>query len=112
MTARQRGETVAGYALLVPSLIGVVGFLLVPVVIVLALSFTRYDLLSAPTWVGLENFRSIFTWPVFGNSLLFTVIFTALAIPATIALGPPLAIAIIRWLPGAHILPVLSLLPR
>src|SRR5690625_598840 len=106
MTARQRGETVAGYALLVPSLIGVVGFLLVPVVIVLALSFTRYDLLSAPTWVGLENFRYIFTWPVFGNSLLVTVIFTALAIPATIALGLLLAIAINRGLPGTNALRV------
>lgn len=111
MTARQRGETAAGYALLVPSLIGVVGFLLVPVVIVLALSFTRYDLLSAPTWVGLENFRYIFTWPVFGNSLLVTVIFTALAIPATIALGLLLAIAINRGLPGTNALRVLYVLP-
>src|SRR5690625_3993392 len=111
MTARQRGDTVAGCAQLGPSLSGVVGFRLVPVVIVRALACTRYDLLSAPTWVGLENFRYIFTWPVFGNSLLVTVIFTALAIPATIALGLLLAIAINRGLPGTNALRVLYVLP-
>ncbi len=111
MSARGRGEAAAGYALLIPSLIGVVGFLLVPVVIVLGLSLTRYDLLSAPTWVGLENFRYIFTWPTFGNSLLVTAIFTALAIPATIALGLFLAIAINRGLPGTGALRVLYVLP-
>lgn len=111
MNARRRGEAAAAYALLAPSLVGVVGFLLVPVAIVLGLSFTRYDLLSAPTWVGVENFRYIFTWPVFGNSLLVTVIFTALAIPATIGLGLLLAIAINRGLPGTNWLRVLYVLP-
>lgn len=111
MNARGRGEVAAGYALLVPSLIGVVGFLLVPVVIVLGLSFTRYDLLSPPSWVGLENFRYIFTWPTFGNSLLVTAIFTALAIPTTIALGLFLAIAINKGLPGTNALRVLYVLP-
>lgn len=111
MNARQRHEAAASYALLVPSLVGVVGFLLVPVVIVLALSFTRYDLLSAPTWAGLDNFRYILTWPVFGNSLLVTALFTALAIPTMIALGLLLAVAINRGLPGTGALRVLYVLP-
>src|SRR5699024_8749716 len=42
MRARRRRETVAGYALLAPSLIGLVAFLLVPVVLVLVLSLTDY----------------------------------------------------------------------
>lgn len=111
MNARARSESVAGYALLVPSLIGVVGFLLVPVIIVIGLSFTRYDLLSAPTWMGLGNYAYIFTWDVFGNSLLVTVVFTALTIPTMIIIGLLLAISINRKLPGTSWLRVLYVLP-
>lgn len=111
MNARQRHEALAGYALLVPSLIGVVGFLLIPVLIVITLSFTRYDLLSAPTWVGWDNYAYIFTWDTFGNSIVVTTIFTSLAIPATISLGLLLAIALNRGLPGTTLLRVMYVLP-
>jgi multiple sugar transport system permease protein len=111
MNARQRVEARAGYLMLVPSFIGVGGFLLLPVVAVLALSLTRYNLLSAPEWVGLENFRYILTWDRFGNSLWVTALFTAMTIPTAIVLGLLLAVAINRKLPGTSWLRVLYVLP-
>src|SRR5690606_30154255 len=69
MNARQRAEARAGYLLLVPSFVGVGVFLLLPVLIVLALSFTRYNLLSAPQWAGLDNFVYLLGWERFRNSL-------------------------------------------
>lgn len=111
MTTRERIEARAGYLLLAPSLVGVVGFLLIPVIIVIALSFTRYDLLSSPQWVGLENYRYLFGWEKFTNSLLVTGLFTALAIPTSIAGGLALAVAINRNLPGTSWLRVLYVLP-
>lgn len=111
MNARERTEARAAYLLLGPSLIGVGLFLLVPVLAVVALSFTRYDLISAPTWVGLENYRYLLGWARFGNSLLVTATFTLLAIPTSIALGLLLAVAINRGLPGTSWLRVLYVLP-
>jgi len=111
MNARQRAEARAGYLLLVPSFIGVGVFLLLPVLIVVALSLTQYDLLSAPTWYGLENFRYILGWDRFQNSLWVTAAFTAMTIPASIALGLLLAVAINRKLPGTSWLRVLYVLP-
>lgn len=111
MNPRRRGEALAGYGLLAPSFVGVVGFLLIPVVIVVGMSFTRYNLLSSPTWVGWENYRYIFTSPVFGNSLLVTVVFTATAIPLTIGLGLLLALGLNRKLPGVGLLRVVYVLP-
>lgn len=111
MNPRRRGEALAGYGLLAPSFVGVVGFLLIPVVIVVGMSFTRYNLLSSPTWVGWENYRYIFTSPVFGNSLLVTVVFTATAIPLTIGLGLLLALGLNRKLPGVGFLRVVYVLP-
>lgn len=111
MNARERTEARAAYLLLGPSLIGVGLFLLVPVLAVVALSFTRYDLISAPTWVGLENYRYLLGWARFGNSLLVTATFTLLAIPTSIALGLLLAVAVNRGLPGTSWLRVLYVLP-
>jgi multiple sugar transport system permease protein len=56
-------QTLTGYAFLGPSLIGVVGFLLVPVVVVIAISLYRWDLVSPARWTGLDNYRSILTDP-------------------------------------------------
>jgi multiple sugar transport system permease protein len=44
-----------GYALLAPSLFGVVTFLLLPMLVVLWLSVHRWDLLGPVTYVGLDN---------------------------------------------------------
>lgn len=97
--------------MLIPSFIGVGGFLVLPVAIVIGLSFTRYNLLSAPTWTGLSNYAYILTWDRFGNSLLVTVLFTLMTIPVAIALGLLLAVAINRKLPGTSWLRVLYVLP-
>ena len=48
-SVRQRRESTVAYSLLLPSMIGVALFLLVPVVIVIGLSFMRWDLISDPT---------------------------------------------------------------
>jgi multiple sugar transport system permease protein len=111
MNARQRVEARAGYLLLVPSFIGVGVFLLLPVVIVLGLSLTRYNLISSPQWYGLENYAYILGWERFRNSLLVTLLFTVMTIPASIAIGLLLAVAINRRLPGTSWLRVLYVLP-
>ncbi|GAB2986819.1 carbohydrate ABC transporter permease [Actinotalea caeni] len=111
MNARQRAEARAGYLLLVPSFVGVGVFLLLPVLIVLALSFTRYNLLSAPQWAGLDNFVYLLGWERFRNSLWVTTLFTLMTIPTSIVLGLLLAVAINRRLPGTSWLRVLYVLP-
>lgn len=111
MNARQRAEARAGYLLLVPSFVGVGVFLLLPVLIVLALSFTRYNLLSAPQWAGLDNFVYLLGWERFRNSLWVTALFTLMTIPTSIVLGLLLAVAINRRLPGTSWLRVLYVLP-
>ncbi len=111
MTPRQRAETRTAYLMLVPSLIGVGVFLLVPVGLVLLISLSRWDLISEATWVGLDNYRHIFTSAAFGNSLVVTAAFVLMSIPVSIALGLLLAVAINRKLPGTGALRVLYVLP-
>ncbi len=111
MNAGKRAEARAGYLLLIPSFIGVGVFLLLPVLIVLAMSFTRYNLLSAPEWIGIDNYAYLLGWERFRNSLWVTLLFTAITIPTSIAFGLLLAVAINRRLPGTSWLRVLYVLP-
>lgn len=70
------GETIAGYAFLAPFLVLLGVFALWPLVNAFWLSFHAYDLFSAPRWVGLENYRSLFTQYDFWKSLYNTTFYT------------------------------------
>jgi len=46
-----------GYLFLLPSLLGFLLFVALPVIISLLLSFVEWNLLSQPLWVGFANYR-------------------------------------------------------
>ncbi|WP_024440644.1 MULTISPECIES: carbohydrate ABC transporter permease [unclassified Mycobacterium] len=100
-----------GYALLAPSLFGVVAFLLLPMLVVVWLSLHRWDLLGPISYVGAENWRSVLTDPVFGNSLVVTVLFVALVVPLQTALGLGVAVLLARGLPGSAVFRTVYVLP-
>jgi multiple sugar transport system permease protein len=99
------------YALLAPSLFGVVTFLLLPMLVVAWLSVHRWDLLGPITFVGLDNWRSVLTDSTFGVSLLVTVGFIALVIPVQTALGLFAASMLAHGLPGTGFFRTLYVLP-
>ena len=108
---RRARSTLLGYALLAPSLFGVVCFLLLPMLVVVWLSLHRWDLLSPIRYVGLENWRSVLTDSAFGNSLLVTLVFIAIVVPAQIVLGLAAASLLARGLPGSGAFRTLYVLP-
>lgn len=108
---RKRREALTAYALLTPSFVAVGLFLLVPVLLVVLISLTQWDLISAPSWVGLGNFAYLMGSGTFWNSLGVTALFTLMAIPTSIVLGLLLAVGLNRRLPGTSLLRVLYVLP-
>lgn len=74
-TKRRSGRGQLGTAMLflAPALLGFLVFFAWPAVRGLYLSFTDYNLLSEPTWVGLENYAAIVDDPVFWNSMGVTL---------------------------------------
>ncbi|MFB4291999.1 carbohydrate ABC transporter permease [Nonomuraea sp. ATR24] len=85
---RRRGSWYA-YLFVGPSLLGVVAFLLLPVVIVLVLSFFDWELLSDPSFAGLDNYARLLGDGEAWHSLWVTVLYVALCVPlqTVIALG-------------------------
>lgn len=106
-----RRETLVGYAMILPSLIGVVGFVFVPVLFTFALSFQEWNLISPPRWVGVDNYLGLSQDPGFWNSIWVTAVFTALAIPAMIVCGLLIALGLNRKLPGSRVLQVVYVIP-
>ncbi|MFA1701379.1 carbohydrate ABC transporter permease [Mycobacterium intracellulare] len=104
-------STALGYALLAPSLFGVLAFLLLPILVVIWLSLCRWDLLGPLRFVGLSNWRSVLTDGTFGNSLIVTAIFVAIVVPAQTALGLLAASMLARQLRGTGLFRTVFVLP-
>lgn len=109
--SRRVRSTLLGYALLAPSLFGVACFLLLPMLVVVWLSLHRWDLLGPIRYAGLDNWRSVLADETFGNSLLVTLIFIAIVVPAQIVLGLAAAALLARGLPGTGVFRTLYVVP-
>ena len=55
-----------------PAAIGFVVFYLVPAIRGVYFSFTQYNILGTPTWIGTENFEKIAVDPLFWNAMWVT----------------------------------------
>ncbi|GGO38027.1 sugar ABC transporter permease [Gemmobacter aquaticus] len=81
-----KGQRFLGLAYLAPYIIGLLVFTAVPFLASLYLSFTDYDLLSAPEWVGWDNFKKLFTRDrTFWKSLNVTLLYVFITVPLKLA---------------------------
>ena len=75
-----------GYFFIGPFVIGFLAFTIVPMITSFYLSFTQYDLFSAPKWIGLGNFDKMFNEdPRYLQSLKVTFIYVFGGVPARLA---------------------------
>jgi oligogalacturonide transport system permease protein len=74
-----------GFLFVLPFVLGVVLFKLFPFAMSFALSFTEYDVMDPPRFVGLQNYQELaFEDPLFRQSLGVTLWFALLAVPARV----------------------------
>jgi multiple sugar transport system permease protein len=111
-SGQSKRKQVANAALfLFPSLVGVLVFLVLPVILVILLSFVRWDLLSPPKFVGFSNFTDLFQYDQVGHSLLVTFYYVVLNIPIQTVIALGLALMLNRKLPAMGFFRVLYVLP-
>ncbi|MGN0018092.1 MAG: carbohydrate ABC transporter permease [Candidatus Gastranaerophilaceae bacterium] len=65
----------AGYLFILPALIGTLIFIIIPIFCSFGLSFTNWDLLNEIKFVGLNNYKAIFTEPIFVKILINTFVY-------------------------------------
>ena len=87
-------EKVAGYVFIMPFIIGLFVFTVMPFFTSLYLAFTSYNILTPPKWVGLENFRTMFFKDkLFWQSFWVTFKFAFIQVPIKLLFS--LAVAIV-----------------
>jgi multiple sugar transport system permease protein len=105
-------ESATGYLFLAPWLIGFFGLTLGPALISLYLSFTDYDLLSNPRWVGAANYVRIATSdPKFSAAMHVTFLYVALSVPLKLAFALLVAMMLNRGLRGLPLYRAIFYLP-
>lgn len=101
-------------AFLMPNLLGILVFSIMPVTASLVLTLFKWDLLTSPVFVGLGNFRRLFVDPDFWAAFRHTLTYIAGYVPLGTASGLALALLLnqrVRFLAfyrAAFFLPVVS----
>jgi multiple sugar transport system permease protein len=90
------GETLLAWLFILPSLIGFGVFYAYPAVRGLLISFTNWDLLTTPRYVGFANYQKLIQDPQFWQSLGVTLYYVVLNIPLQTALAVGLAVLMDR----------------
>ena len=91
MKIENKKDSFYGFLFVLPALLGTLIFIIIPIFVSFTLSFTDWDLLNEITFVGLNNYRTIFTQEVFSKILINTLVyaisttFFAVLIPLFIA---------------------------
>lgn len=95
------GEQRQGWILAAPWALILAVFWIYPFGYALILSFADFDIFAGTwTWVGIQNFRDVFTSGGFWSAIWHTVVFTIGTVPTTTALAILLALALNRRLVG------------
>ncbi|WP_184469113.1 carbohydrate ABC transporter permease [Rhizobium esperanzae] len=101
-----------GYLFLLPWLVGFFGLTLGPALISLYLSFTDFDMLQSPRWVGMANYVRIATAdPKFSAAMHVTLTYVAFSVPFKLTFALLVAMALNRGLRGLPIYRAIFYLP-
>jgi putative chitobiose transport system permease protein len=98
------------YLFLAPALLVIAVFVLYPIGAVVYYSFTDYDIVRPPQWIGLANYQKLVKDATFWLALRHSLVYLIVT-PTLICLSILLAIIVNRDLRGMHIFRALFYLP-
>ncbi|PUA38489.1 sugar ABC transporter permease [Paenibacillus elgii] len=96
MQVQRRRETVVGYSFVLPAVILLIVFLLLPFVFAVIFGFTKFNLLRPDKiqFIGLDNYITLFKDKLFYKSLFNTLYFSVIVVPVQSAVALALALLV------------------
>lgn len=98
--ARRRRDAIAAVGFLAPSGVGFALFILGPIVAAFVLSFYDWNLLRDAEFIGIENYRTLFSEDRLPAILLTTLTIATCVVVANLALGLAIALALDSKVPS------------
>lgn len=108
---QRRAEARWAFWLLLPALFGIGFFTVIPTFGSFLLSFTQWDLLGSPRWVGLANYLDLAGDPLFYRVMLQTGTFVLMYLVLDVSVALGLAIALNRKVRGLGLLRTAYFMP-
>lgn len=106
-----RREQRAAYFFLSPWLLGLLVFWLVPIIGSLLLSFSEWNIITSPEWVGLENYRDMIDDRTFWLSIRVTLKYLLLSVPLYIVCGLVLSLVLNLKIRGINVFRTILFFP-
>jgi multiple sugar transport system permease protein len=100
---RWNREALHGYVFMSPAILGLLIFTLGPIIASLLLSFTDYNILTDPEWVGLKNYVDMFEERLFWQALRVSAIYSVVSVPLGLGLALGLAILLNHAMRGISV---------
>lgn len=94
MLTSKRKLTLYGYLFFLPFAVVFIAFRIVPLIQSVWMTFHKWDVFGTPVFIGLSNFKTLFSTDRFWSSLWHTIYFTLLTAPPLVILGFSLALLI------------------
>ena len=108
---RERREALNAYVFMSPVILGLLIFTLGPIIASLFLSFTNYNLLNDPKWIGVDNYVKMYGERLFWQSLKVSATYSLISVPLGMMLALFLAILLNRKMRGIYTLRSIYYLP-
>jgi multiple sugar transport system permease protein len=109
---RVRSEAFWFWVMVSPAVVGFLAFSLGPMLQSLYLSFTKYDVISPPKWVGFGNYTYLLQRdPAFWPSVKVTAIYAAVSVPLGLLTALLVALLLNRRIPGRNVFRTIFFLP-
>lgn len=115
-TLKKYLKSIFPYGYILPIGIIIVAFSVLPIIMSIFFSFTKYNIMQPPEFIGLENYKSLFTDKALMESIKNTIRFSVVTVPIQTILSLLLATWVVRGtsgrisniVKGAFFIPVLS----
>ena len=104
-------ESFHAYVFMLPAILGLLLFTLGPAIASLWLSFTEYNILTPPEWIGLANYAEMFQAQLFWQALRVSAIYSVVSVPLGLTLALGLAVLLNHKMRGMMVFRSIYYLP-
>jgi multiple sugar transport system permease protein len=107
----QGRRTITGYLFIMPFILGVMLWVVYPAGMAAWLAFQKWNLITEPQFIGLENFKTMFADKLFWQSLRVTFTYTFASVPAGLVIAFLMALLINTKVKGLALFRTVYYLP-
>ena len=111
MTRGERADMLGFFAFASPWLLGFLCLTLIPMAASLYISFTSWNLMTSPTWVGIANIKEVFADPLFYQALKVTFTYAFIAVPLNITISLFISLLLNNKLRGMNLFRTIFYMP-